>query len=86
MHPFIERLPFELELKKEMDTVATPMSVQADKDVLGEGVYLKHLPLLVKGEIRVYKTERSKDREILVYYVALLLHIYSIRNFLLDKK
>ena len=69
MHPFIDRLPFELDLKNEMDKLATMRSLPAEMEVLSEGAYLKHLPLLVTGEIRVYKTERSKDREILVYYV-----------------
>ncbi len=69
MHPSIKQLPFELDLKKEMDRLAVPESVPAGVSVLSEGGYLKFLPLLVRGEIRVYKSELSKDREILIYYV-----------------
>jgi len=52
-----------------MDQVALHQVVPPDVGVLKEGEYLKYLPLLVRGEIRVFKTELSKDREILIYYV-----------------
>ncbi|MCP4442956.1 MAG: Crp/Fnr family transcriptional regulator [Aureispira sp.] len=69
MHPIIQKLPFELALKKQIEEKGLVKIFPKGTIILEEGEYLRHLPLLMDGRIRVYKIEPNLDREILMYYV-----------------
>ena len=55
------------ELEKEILENSTIMVAEKDEVVVREGQYLKVLPLVISGSIRVF--QQSEGREILLYYV-----------------
>ncbi|PCE64774.1 Crp/Fnr family transcriptional regulator [Sediminicola luteus] len=57
----------EVELKSEIARVATFKKVPKGETLIRQGQYLKVLPIVVSGAIRVFQT--FEDREILLYYV-----------------
>ncbi len=57
----------ELELKEEIQKVGEIQSFKKGELLIREGQYLKVLPIVLKGSIRVFQT--YEDREILLYYV-----------------
>jgi CRP/FNR family transcriptional regulator len=60
--------PFkEADLKIEMAQVATFQKIPKGETLIRQGQYLKVLPIVVSGAIRVFQT--FEDREILLYYV-----------------
>lgn len=63
------QLPFEEGLILEMEKNGILQTFSANTIVMEEGKILKFLPLMLKGEIRVFKKDLDKDREILLYYV-----------------
>ncbi|MGA0555185.1 Crp/Fnr family transcriptional regulator [Larkinella sp. VNQ87] len=54
-------------LREEMLTHGKFMTVNKDDTLVREGQYLDFLPIVIKGEIRVF--QQKEDREILLYYV-----------------
>lgn len=57
----------EPELKEEIKSVGEIQSFNKGELLIREGQYLKVLPIVLKGSIRVFQT--NEDREILLYYV-----------------
>lgn len=57
----------ELELKEEIQKVGEIQSFKKGELLIREGQYLKVLPIVLKGLIRVFQTH--EEREILLYYV-----------------
>ncbi len=57
----------ELELKEEIKKVGNIQSFKKGELLIREGQYLKVLPIVLKGSIRVFQT--NEEREILLYYV-----------------
>ncbi len=57
----------DLELKEEIKKVGTVQFFKKGEEVVRQGQYLKVLPIVLKGSIRVFQT--NEDREILLYYV-----------------
>lgn len=57
----------EAELKSEIARVATFQKVPKGETLIRQGQYLKVLPIVISGAIRVFQT--FEDREILLYYV-----------------
>lgn len=62
-------LPFENDLKTEIGNCQT---VTVDKNVVlaESGKYMKVIPLVLNGSIRVYRNDYELDREILLYYIS----------------
>ena len=58
----------ELELKEEIKKVGDIQSFKKGELLIREGQYLKVLPIVLKGSIRVFQTH--EEREILLYYVS----------------
>ncbi|MFN8348558.1 MAG: Crp/Fnr family transcriptional regulator [Spirosomataceae bacterium] len=54
-------------LRQEMITHGKFITVNKDDTLIREGQYLDYLPIVLKGEIRVF--QQKEDREILLYYV-----------------
>ncbi|GAB3254300.1 Crp/Fnr family transcriptional regulator [Larkinella harenae] len=54
-------------LRQEMLTYGKFLSVNKDDMIVREGQYLDFLPIVIRGEIRVF--QQKEDREILLYYV-----------------
>lgn len=57
----------EVELREEMIAFGRFISVNKGDTIVKEGQYLDFLPIVLKGEIRVF--QQKEDREILLYYV-----------------
>lgn len=57
----------ELELKEDIKRVGDIQSFKKGELLIREGQYLKVLPIVLKGSIRVFQTH--EEREILLYYV-----------------
>lgn len=57
----------EHELKEEIRKVGNIQSFKKGELLIREGQYLKVLPIVLKGSIRVFQTH--EEREILLYYV-----------------
>lgn len=57
----------ELELKEDIKNVGEIQSFKKGELLIREGQYLKVLPIVLKGSIRVFQTH--EEREILLYYV-----------------
>ncbi|WP_428665465.1 Crp/Fnr family transcriptional regulator [Runella sp.] len=57
----------ESALREEMLTHGKFITVNKDDTIVREGQYLDFLPIVIKGEIRVF--QQKEDREILLYYV-----------------
>jgi CRP/FNR family transcriptional regulator len=67
--PVAKALPFlqDPALEKEVMEHASFMEVEADDVIVRVGQYVKVLPLVISGSLRVF--QQSGDREILLYYV-----------------
>jgi len=70
MKQIIQNLPFDLSLKQEIENSGIMKTLPENSCIIREGQYVKHIPLLIKGKIRVFKIEPDLDREILLYYVG----------------
>ena len=62
-------LPFEDELKKEFETSCQIVNVNKNVTLAESGKYMKVIPLVLDGLIRVYRNDLDRDREILLYYI-----------------
>lgn len=84
MNTTINSLPFELELKQEIEKFGQLVVLPKGQFLAEEGKYTKQIPLLLSGKIRVYKTDPELDREILLYYVrqgeTCIMSVFSIYN------
>jgi len=65
----LEKLPFEDELKTEMDALCQRITVPKNKILAETGKYIKVIPLVLQGSIRVFRQDLDLDREILLYYI-----------------
>lgn len=63
--PSLSKLP---ELREEIAQISSIHSFPKNEVILREGQYIKVIPLLIGGLIKVYK-EDSEDGEILLYYI-----------------
>ncbi|OIQ22507.1 MAG: hypothetical protein BM557_00535 [Flavobacterium sp. MedPE-SWcel] len=57
----------ELDLKEEIKQSGSIQSFKKGETLIREGQFLKTLPIVLSGSIRVFQT--NEDREILLYYV-----------------
>ncbi len=62
-------LPFETELKTEMGTNCEIVSVDQHVTLAESGKYMKVIPLVLDGAIRVFRNDYELNREILLYYI-----------------
>jgi CRP/FNR family transcriptional regulator len=66
----ISELPLEDDLINELESKCQVATV-GDHVVLAEsGKYMKVIPLVLDGSIRVYRNDYELDREILLYYIT----------------
>jgi CRP/FNR family transcriptional regulator len=66
----ISELPLEDDLINELESKCQVATV-GDQVVLAEsGKYMKVIPLVLDGSIRVYRNDYELDREILLYYIT----------------
>lgn len=62
--------PFEKAFMAELNQSAELATVPKDTILAEQGKYMKVIPLLTKGSIRVFRQDLDLDREILVYYIS----------------
>ncbi|MBL4593478.1 MAG: Crp/Fnr family transcriptional regulator [Flavobacteriales bacterium] len=61
-------IPFiESDLLNEIKEVATIQTFDADTPILNDGSYIKVIPIVVSGQVKVYR--EIEDRELLLYYI-----------------
>ncbi len=63
-------LPFENELKTEIGSNCKTVSVDKNVVLAESGKYMREIPLVLNGSIRVYRDDRDLNREILLYYIS----------------
>ncbi len=61
-------LPFENELKTEIGSNCKTVSVDQNVVLAESGIYMKEIPLVLNGSIRVYRDDRDLNGEILLLY------------------
>jgi CRP/FNR family transcriptional regulator len=61
-------LQFELPLLEEINNVATFKEVGAGEDLMKPGQYIKSMPLLLSGSIKILRPD-SNGNELLLYYL-----------------
>ena len=61
--------PFSPELQQEIINNSKILNFKKDEVLVQEGDYMKYLPFLKTGLIKVYKEDLDLDRELLLYYV-----------------
>ena len=61
--PFLEK-----DLIHEIDLVSTLQEMRTDQSILGEGDYIKSLPMVIKGCLRVVRLSEDGN-ELLLYYL-----------------
>lgn len=59
----------DLALREEISKVGQIMSFPAGQVIMNYGSYIKMVPLLVKGSIKVVREEEEEGRELLLYYL-----------------
>ena len=62
--------PFEKAFMAELNQSAELAPIPKDTILAKQGKYMKVIPLLTKGSIRVFRQDFDLDREILVYYIS----------------
>ena len=68
MDALINKLPpLPLELKKELLELGKVMDIPNETEVLREGQYVKAVPLVLEGTIKVFSSH--EDRDLLLYYI-----------------
>ncbi len=65
----LDKLPFEDELKAEMESTCQKITVEKNETLAESGKYMKVIPLVLEGSIRVFRQDQDLDREILLYYI-----------------
>lgn len=63
--PSLSKLP---ELRSELARISTVHTYKKDEVILREGQYIKAIPLLISGIVKVYK-EDENEGEVLLYYL-----------------
>ncbi|MCK0114595.1 Crp/Fnr family transcriptional regulator [Gelidibacter sp. F63206] len=66
----LDDLPLEEELKTEIGSTCRTIIVEKSAVLAESGKYMKVIPLVLDGSIRVYRNDYDLDREILLYYIA----------------
>ncbi len=64
----ISKLPFEPALISEMESIAVLKEVPAGKLILDIGDYIKGMPIVLEGAIRIMREDEEGD-ELLLYYL-----------------
>ncbi|MBK5279878.1 MAG: Crp/Fnr family transcriptional regulator [Bacteroidia bacterium] len=59
---------FQTALNKAVDTFGQPKSFPAETVILSEDSYIKYIPIVLSGSLKVLRTEED-GREILLYYI-----------------
>jgi len=62
-------LPLEQELLAEMKSQYMVSTFDKNKTIVEAGSFIRMIPLLLKGSIRVFRRDCDMDREILLYYI-----------------
>ena len=65
----IENLPFERELINEMKSVCQRTTVGGGNILVEANQYMKVIPFVLQGGIRVYREDVDLGREVLLYYI-----------------
>ena len=60
---------FEKELLDELQAIGKPVTVKAGDIIMDTGQYIKFIPLLLSGSIKIIRQDDT-DGEILLYYVG----------------
>lgn len=61
-------IPFiEPDLLSEIKEVAVVQTFEANTPILNDGSYIKVIPIVVSGQVKVYR--QIEDRELLLYYI-----------------
>lgn len=66
---YIQNLPLENALKVEMKSQCTVTDFDKNQTIVEEGNFMRMIPLLLSGSIRVFRRDYDQDREILLYYI-----------------
>lgn len=66
----ISELPLEEELIHELETRCQVATVGSQVVLAESGKYMKVIPVVLDGSIRVYRNDYELDREILLYYIS----------------
>src|SRR3974377_1817680 len=67
MNPLFKDI-FEPELLKELETKAKPVSVKAGDTILDIGQFVRQIPIITKGTVKVTRMDED-GKELLLYYV-----------------
>lgn len=59
---------FSEELLREIASAATIKEVQAGMEILKEGQYIKTIPIVLEGVVKVFT--RTEEKELLLYYIG----------------
>lgn len=60
---------FSLELERELTENSETVQIKKNTVLVNEGDFMKKIPFVQKGLIKVYKEDVDLDRELLLYYV-----------------
>lgn len=67
-HAILNKLSFlEKELVNEMTQVGELKQIDSRTTIIREGQYIKHLPIMIEGVVRVFS--KYEDKELLLYYI-----------------
>ncbi len=66
----INELPLEQELINELKSKCQVATVGSQVVLAESGKYMKVIPVVLDGSIRVYRNDYELDREILLYYIS----------------
>lgn len=65
---YLDHISFKSrELKNEIKTVSEIIEIKADSEILRVGQFVKVIPIVLKGAIKVFT--QSEDRDLLLYYI-----------------
>lgn len=63
------QFPGSLGFFKQLESISSVISVDERTILLKEGSYIKHIPIVLKGLIKVFKEEENGN-EVLLYYIT----------------
>ncbi len=64
--PKLAKMP---KLKEELLTICNIQTFNAGTVILNEGAYIKAIPLIISGLVKVFKAEPTNGNEVLLYYI-----------------
>jgi len=64
--PQLAKMP---DLKAELEDICSIHTFKAGTVILNQGAYIKVIPLLTKGLVKVFKVEAENGNEVLLYYI-----------------